>query len=144
VKLTSVTNRLQSMITRARYISMLRQSSPLKTGLIVLCTIRNLISCELVRYRKICKGSYVSDNLRDNGTLIAGDDGNSFMVGSAESSTEISTRGPSISVGREEVSYNGTNSATTSDFGSSRTPGSTMIEGSGSASTFAMKGSVIG
>ena len=49
-------------------------------------------SCEPVCCRKICKESYVSDDLRDNWTLIAGEDGNSFMVGSAGRSIETSTR----------------------------------------------------
>ena len=84
-------------------------------------------------------------NLRDNGTLIADEDGNISMVGSAERYIKISTRGSSISVGRERVSsYNDTNSATTSNSASSRTSGSTMTECSGSASTFALKRSAIG
>ena len=44
------------------------KSTPLKTGPTVLYIIRSLISCELVCYKKICKGSYVSGNLRDNKT----------------------------------------------------------------------------
>jgi len=87
----------------------------------------------------------VSDNLTYNETLIAGEDGNSSMVSSAGRSTKISTRGSSTSVSRERVSScNGTNSAATSDSDSSKMLSLKMTEGSGSNSTFAVKGSVIG
>ena len=85
--------------------------------LIVLCTIRSLIACEPVYHRKICKWSYVSGNLSDNRTLIAGGDDNSSIVSSAEISTEISTRGLSTSVGQGVSSCNNTNSAVISDSG---------------------------
>ena len=85
----------------------------------------------------------MSDNLRDNKTLIAGEDDHSSMVGSTERFTKISIRGSSTSVGQERVSYcNDTNSAVTLTR-SSRTSGSTMTEGSGSASIFAVKRSGI-
>jgi len=115
------------------------ESSPLKTEFIVLCTIRSLISCKTVCCRKIHIWSYVSGNFRDNGTLISSEDDNS-IVGSAGRSIEISTRSSSTSVG-QGVSCNGTDSAATSDSSSSRASGSTITE---SASTFAVKGSVIG
>ena len=41
-------------------------------------------------------------NLRDNGTLIVGEDDNNSLAGSAERSTEISTRDYFTFVGREE------------------------------------------
>jgi len=72
----------------------------------------------------------VFDNLRDNGTLIASGDGNSSIVGTVGRSVKIYTSGSSTSVGRGVFSCNGTNSATTSDSGSSRALGSTMTEGS--------------
>jgi len=78
------------------------KSSPLETRSIILCTIRNLISCEPVCCKNICKGSYVSSNLRDNGTLIDGGDGNISIVGSARRSVKISTRGSSTSVAEKE------------------------------------------
>jgi len=56
------------------------KSSPPKTGPIVL-RIRSLIFCEHICCKKICKGLYMSGNLRDNRALIAGEDGNSSMVG---------------------------------------------------------------
>ena len=58
------------------------KSSPLKTGPIILCTIKCLISCEPACCRKICKESYMSSDLRDNRTLIAGENSNSSIVGS--------------------------------------------------------------
>ena len=120
-------------------------SFSLKTRLIVLCTIRNLISCKPIYCRKICKRSYVSSNLRDNRTLITDEDDNNSMVGSAGRSTKISTRGSSTFVTQEGVfSCNDTNLAVTYDFGSSRTSDSTMTECSKSALTFAMKGSMFG
>jgi len=70
-------------------------SSPLESRPIVLCTIRSLISCEPVCRRNICKGSYVSGNLRDDWTLIVGGDDNSSIVGSVGRFAEISTRGSS-------------------------------------------------
>jgi len=110
------------------------KSSLLKIGPIVLCIIGGLISFEPVHYRKICKVCYVSCDLRNNETLIAGKD-NSSMI--APLSTTISIRDFSIYMGREGVtSCNGINSAITSS-GSSRTSGSTRTVGSGLLSFFA-------
>ena len=75
-------------------------------------------------------------DLRDNRTLIAGKNGNSFIVGSVGRSTKISTSDSSIFMGREGVfSCNAANSATRS--GSSRTSGSTRTVGSELVSFFA-------
>ena len=68
----------------------------MKPGLIVLCAIRNL-TCEFVAFRKICKGSYTSSDLRDKGTLTVAEDGTGFIASSATRSAEVSTRDSSIS-----------------------------------------------
>jgi len=54
----------------------------MRTGLIVLCTIRNLNSWEHVTSRKICKRSYTSGNLRGNGNLTTGEDDTNSMASS--------------------------------------------------------------
>ena len=74
----------------------------------------------------------MSGDLRDNKTLIAGEDDNSSMIDSVRGFTAISIRDSSTYMGREGVtSCNGTNSATTSASGSLRTSGSTRTVGSG-------------
>ena len=87
----------------------------------------------------------MSGNPKDNGTFIAGGDDSSSIVEFAGRSTGIFTRGSFTSVGQQGIfSCNGTDSVATSNSDSSRTAGSIMTEGSGSTSTFAVKGSVIG
>jgi len=49
-------------------------------------------SFELASFRKICNGSYTSGDLRDKGPRIAGEEGNSSMIGSAKRSTGVSIR----------------------------------------------------
>ena len=64
------------------------QSAPLKTE----PHTKTPNSCEFASFRKICNGSYTSGGLRDKGTLIAGKEGNRFMIGFVERSTRVSIR----------------------------------------------------
>ena len=141
VELASMTNRLQSMVTRARYM---QHAEANHLGPIVLCTIRSLISYEPIWCKKNCKRSYVSGKLRENETLVAGKVDNSTMVGSAGRYTQISIRGSFTSMGQEEFFLAMHQLSSNIWLWFIKNSGSTMIEGYGSASIFTVKWSLIG
>jgi len=91
----------------------------MKIEQIALCTISDLISCELGSYKHICNGSYTSGDLKKNDTLISAKGGISFKAGSAGRSTRVSTGRLSTSIGYGEASSCcNTDSAITSGPGS--------------------------
>ena len=118
-----MTNRLSSMI------------APLKSN----PHIKVPISYEVVFWRKICKRSYTSGDVKNNDALLTVKDGTSSVIDSAERSNRVSIGSSSTSVGCEEISsYSDTNSVTTSgsDFGPSTNSVSTRTGGFRSAPTF--------
>ena len=95
-----------------------RMVTPLKSN----PYIKVLIFCGTVFWRKICKGPYISDYLKNNKALIATKDDTNFLVGSAERSTMATIESTSTFMGREKISScSDTNSVRTSgpDFSTS-------------------------
>jgi len=122
MELTSVTNRLRSIISRTRHMQYVKANHLCWKR--IDCTLhhKKRTSCQPVAFRKICKWSYTSGDLRDKRTLIVEENDNHFMVGSAGRSTWVSIRTFTFDFGL--------GSSTTSGLGSSTS--------SGSASTFAV------
>ena len=98
-------------------------SAPLK----FISHIKMSIFCQTVFYINICKGSYLSGNLKDNEALIVTKNSTSFMIGSAKRFIRVLVESSSTSVSHEEISScSDTNSARISgpNSGSSTTFGS--------------------